>query len=212
MNTATLERTTATLPLKVAKQIASMAIFTDSKRGHVPALQLIKITFDSKITAVATDRYCAAIGQWHYDATDTDTQGAHHGTVYIDQAGAKFIAGLSPQIGANVEFNVEPNGQYVISYQQFSDYQAKHFSPPFTGQYPAVETLFDGLVVGGVETLALNVSFLAKLGKLIGDNGKKLDQAWEFTYHKEVRPNRPSPVVAINSAYKVLIQPNLLAR
>jgi hypothetical protein len=207
MNTATLERTTATLPLKVAKQIASMAIFTDSKKGHVPALQLIKITFDrDNITAVATDRYCAAVAKWGYDAID----GPELGSVYLDQAGAKFITGLVATPGSAVEFNTEPNGQLVVSYQQFADYQAKHFSPAFTGQYPAVETLFDGLVVGGVEKLSLNVSFLAKLGKLIGDDGKKLDQAWEFTYHKEVRPNRPSPVVAINSAYKVLIQPNLI--
>jgi hypothetical protein len=209
MNTATLERTVATLPLKTAKQIASLAIFTDSKKGHVPALQLIKITFDrDNITAIATDRYCAAVAQWGYDATD----GPELGSVYLDQAGAKFITGLVAKPGTVVEFNTEPNGQLVVSYQQFHDHQAKHFAPAFTGQFPAVETLFDGLVVGGVEKLSLNVSFLAKLGKLIGDDGKKLDQAWQFTYHNELKPNRPSPIIATNSAYKVLIQPNLISR
>jgi hypothetical protein len=202
-----IESTVATVPLKVAKQIASMAIFTDSKRGHVPALQLIKLSFDrNNITAVATDRYCAAVAQWGYDATD----GPELGTVYLDQSGAKFITGLVARPGSAVEFNTEPNGQLVVSYQQFADYQAKHFAPAFDGKFPAVETLFDGLVVGGVEKLALNVSFLAKLGKLIGDDGKKLDQAWEFTYHAAQNPNRPSPVVAANSAYKVIIQPNLI--
>lgn len=198
--------TKASLPLKVAKQIASMVLFTD-KKSHVPALQLIKITFDSKITAVATDRYCAAVGQWHYDATDTDSD--NHGTVYIDAAAAKFITGLVARPGAVVEFDTEPNGQVRVKYQQYSDYQAMQTVPAFDGKFPAVETLFDDLVVGGVEKISLNVSFLAKLARLIGDDGKKLDQAWNFTYHTGPNPNRPSPVVATNSAYRVLIQPNL---
>ena len=199
--------TVATLPLKTAKQIASMVVFTDSKKGHVPALQLIKITFDrNNITAVATDRYCAAFAQWGYDATD----GPELGSVYLDAAAAKFITGLVARPGAVVEFETEPNGQLRVAYQQYSDYQAMHAVPAFTGKFPAVETLFDDLVVGGVEKLALNVGFLAKLGKLIGDDGKKLDQAWQFTYHTAQNPNRPSPIVATNSAYKVLIQPNLI--
>ena len=205
MSTATLESTTtATLPLKHAKQIASMVVFTDSKKGHVPALQLIKLSFDrNNITAVATDRYCAAVAQWGYDATD----GEGIGTIYLDQAAAKFITGLVAKPGAVVEFDTSAG---TIAYQQYSDYQAKHFCERFSGQFPAVETLFDGLTVGGPSKLVLNVSFLAKLGKLVGDDGKKLDQAWEFTYHADLRPNRPSPVIATNSAYKVIIQPNLI--
>lgn len=193
----------ATLPLKTAKQIASLIVFTD-KRSHVPALQLIKLTFDrDNITAVATDRYCAAVAKWGYDATD----GESAGTIYLDAIAAKFITGLVAKPGAVVEFDTDASS---IAYQQYSDYQAKHYCERFTGQFPAVETLFDSLVAGGVERLALNVSFLAKLGKLIGDDGKKLDQAWEFTYHAAQNPNRPSPVIATNSAYKVLIQPNLI--
>jgi hypothetical protein len=207
MSTVLTESSTtlATLPLKTAKQIASLVIFTD-KRSHVPALQLIKLTFDrNNITAVATDRYCAAVAKWGYDATD----GEGTGSIYLDAAAAKFITGLTPKPGAVVEFDTEAS---TIACQQYSDYQAKHYCERFTGQFPAVETLFDSLVAGGVERLALNVSFLAKLGKLIGDDGKKLDQAWEFAYHAAQNPNRPSPIVATNSAYKVLIQPNLLAR
>ena len=193
----------ATLPLKTAKQIASLIVFTD-KRSHVPALQLIKLTFDrDNITAIATDRYCAAVAKWGYDATD----GESAGTIYLDAIAAKFITGLVAKPGAVVEFDTDASS---IAYQQYSDYQAKHYCERFTGQFPAVETLFDSLVAGGVERLALNVSFLAKLGKLIGDDGKKLDQAWEFAYHAAQNPNRPSPVIATNSAYKVLIQPNLI--
>jgi len=198
-STATL----ATLPLKTAKQIASLVVFTD-KRSPVPALQLIKLTFDrDNITAVATDRYCAAVAQWGYDATD----GEGTGSIYLDATAAKFITGLIAKPGAVVEFDTAAS---TIAYQQYSDYQAKHYCERFTGQFPAVETLFDGLTIGGPSKLALNVSFLAKLGKLIGDDGKKLDQAWEFTYHGELRPNRPAPVIATNSAYKVIIQPNLI--
>jgi DNA polymerase III sliding clamp (beta) subunit (PCNA family) len=205
MSTATLERTTtATVALKTAKQIASLVVFTDSKRGHVPALQLIKLSFDrNNITAVATDRYCAAVAQWGYDTVNGDVDGS----IYLDAAAAKFITGLVAKPGAVVEFDIAAN---TIAYQQYSDYQAKHFCDRFSGQFPAVETLFDGLTVGGPSKLALNVSFLAKLGKLVGDDGKKLDQAWEFTYHNELRPNRPAPVIATNSAYKVIIQPNLI--
>ena len=193
----------ATLPLKTAKQIASLIVFTD-KRSHVPALQLIKLTFDrDNITAIATDRYCAAVAKWGYDATD----GESAGTIYLDAIAAKFITGLVAKPGAVIEFDTDASS---IAYQQYSDYQAKHYCERFTGQFPAVETLFDSLVAGGVERLALNVSFLAKLGKLIGDDGKKLDQAWEFAYHAAQNPNRPSPVIATNSAYKVLIQPNLI--
>ena len=204
----TVTETTATLPLSTAKQIASMVAFTDSKKGSVPALQLIKITFDRDyITATATDRYTAVVAKWGYDATD----GPELGPVYLDAAGAKFITGLLAKPGKSVEFSTEANGQLVVSYQQFDDYQAKHYSPAFNGKYPNVETLFDGLVVGGVEKQALNVSLLAKLAKLVDSNGKKLDGTWEFTYHTDPA-NRPKPVLATNNSYRALIQPALLSR
>jgi hypothetical protein len=204
----TITEAVATLPLITAKQIASMVAFTETKKGSVPALQLIKITFDRNyITAVATDRYTAVVAKWGYDATD----GPELGPVYLDATGAKFITGLLAKPGQSVEFNTEANGQLVVSYQQFEDYQAKHFSPAFNGKYPNVETLFDGLVVGGVEKQALNVTLLAKLAKLVDSNGKKLDGTWEFTYHTD-ETNRPKPVLATNNSYRVLIQPALLTR
>jgi hypothetical protein len=185
-----------------------MVAFTDNKKGSVPALQLIKITFDRDyITATATDRYTAVVAKWGYDAID----GPEFGPVYLDTAGAKFITGLLAKPGQSVEFSTEANGQLVVSYQQFEDYQAKHFSPAFNGNYPNVETLFDGLVVGGVEKQALNVNLLAKLAKLVDSNGKKLDGTWEFTYHTD-ETNRPKPVLATNNSYRVLIQPALLSR
>lgn len=206
---STVIEAVATLPLSTAKQIASMVAFTDNKKGSVPALQLIKITFDRDyITATATDRYTAVVAKWGYDAID----GPELGPVYLDTAGAKFITGLLAKPGQSVEFSTEANGQLVVSYQQFEDYQAKHFSPAFNGNYPNVETLFDGLVVGGVEKQALNVSLLAKLAKLVDSNGKKLDGTWEFTYHTSDHANRPKPVLATNNSYSVLIQPALLSR
>jgi hypothetical protein len=206
---STVIEAVATLPLSTAKQIASMVAFTDNKKGSVPALQLIKITFDRDyITATATDRYTAVVAKWGYDAID----GPEFGPVYLDAAGAKFITGLLAKPGQSVEFSTEANGQLVVSYQQFEDYQAKHFSPAFNGNYPNVETLFDGLVVGGVEKQALNVSLLAKLAKLVDSNGKKIDGTWEFTYHTPDHPNRPKPVLATNNSYRVLIQPALLSR
>jgi hypothetical protein len=200
---------TLSLALTTAKQIASLVAFTDSKKSPVPALQLIKITSDRNfITATATDRYTAVVAKWGYDSID----GPEFGPVYLDPAGAKFITGLTAKPGGQaVEFSTEANGQLVVSYQQFEDYQAKHFSPAFNGKYPNVESLFDGLVVGGVEKQALNVTLLAKLAKLVDSNGKKLADTWEFTYHTD-ETNRPKPVLATNNSYRVLIQPALLSR
>ena len=193
------------LPLKVAKQLASLAVFAETKKGTTPALQVVRLTFTAgSVSGVATDRYCIA------KATFT-TEGTEDGVMYLDQAGAKWITGLVAKPGATVEFATGQNG-LELSYQQFSDYLSVHYCERYLATYPAIETLFDGLEVGGVERLSLNVSMLAKLAKLIGDDGKKLDSTWEFTYHTGPNPNRPNPILAKNSAYQVWIQPALLSR
>jgi hypothetical protein len=193
------------LPLKVAKQLASLAVFAETKKGTTPALQVVRLTFTAgSVSGVATDRYCIAKATFTTDSTD-------EGVMYLDQAGAKWITGLVAKPAAMVEFATGQNG-LELSYQQFSDYLSMHYCERYSANYPAVETLFDGLEVGGVERLSLNVSMLAKLAKLIGDEGKKLDSTWEFTYHTGPNPNRPNPILAKNSAYQVWIQPALLSR
>ena len=201
MDTSTAVK--VSVPLKVAKQLASLAVFAETKKGTTPALQVVRLTFTAgSVSGVATDRYCIA------SATFT-AESADEGVIYLDQAGAKWINGLLAKPGAMVEFDIETNS---IAYQQYGDYQTVHYCPAYQFTYPAVDRMFDGLEVGGVEKLALNVSMLAKLAKLIGDDGKKLDSTWEFTYHTGPNPNRPNPILAKNSAYQVWIQPALLSR
>lgn len=204
METTEITTTTPTkfdLPLKQLKMVASLAVFADSdRRAVVPALTMVNVQIAlGTMTAITTDRYCAAKLEL---AVDQEIFAGF----YLSPAAVKFITGLKADryLSGGVDITIK-DGELTLSYlgQSFSERL-------FVGKFPAVQTLFDGLTVGGVETLALNASFIGKLAKLIGDDGKKLDQAWSFTFHTGPNPNRPNPVIAKNSAYAVLIQPNLI--
>jgi hypothetical protein len=195
----TITTTTAALPLATAKSIASLAVFADKPKGDVRALQVIKLTFtEDSVIAIATDRYCAARVKFTYS-------GPAIGSVYIDHAGAKFITGLVAKSGAVVEFDSETNS---IAYQQFSDYQAMHYCPAYSGNYPPVETMLDGHKAGSSVGNAFTVDFLAKLGKVVGIDGKKIT-VWHLEPGESANPNRPTPWMATSDEFQVLIQPNL---
>jgi hypothetical protein len=206
MTTATLESTTSTtgitqhlIPLSTAKSIASLVVFT-SKDKITPALTVVKVVFGDKITATATDRY--AVGQGTYDGVGTE------GTIYLDAAACKFIASYKVARFQDpmIAFDVLDN----ILKIKTSDTSTSGLM--FEGNYPAVETLFEAhKPAEAAEVHRFNIDLLAKLGKVVGTDGSKVEN-WQFEFGTRTNPNRPAPVVATASNFTALIQPTLLAR
>jgi hypothetical protein len=197
MNTETIATTelTAQLPLAVAKSIASMAVLTDGKMTI--ALGLIKVVFDeTSITAIATDRYVAGRAKFTYD-------GDARGTIYLTAKMAKFITGLKNVPVVNFEV---AEGNLTVS-----DSASATTDALFKGQYPAVETFIDGHKAGTTEGQSFTIELLAKLGKLVGVDGKKLT-VWHLQPGTSERPERPAPILASKDEFQVIIQPNLIAR
>ena len=199
MNTETTKSTEITIyqvPLAVAKSIASMAVLT-SKEKITPVLTLIKVVFDDTgITAIATDRYVAGRAKFTYAGGPT-------GTIYITQAMAKFITGLKG--GRIVNFKLA-DGSLTVD-----DFSASISDANYKGNYPAVETLIDGHKPGTTEGQSFTVELIAKLGKIVGVDGKKLT-VWHLEPGTSERPERPAPIIATNEEFTVLIQPNLVRR
>lgn len=200
MDTITNTKVELSLPLKQAKQIASLAVFAGRERDtYTPALSVISVRIaDGKITAYATDRYC--IGKLEL-TTDQESPVEF----YLSPESVKFINGISNTYKA---YSVS----LVIEERKLSiEFLGNSFSEVmFAGKYPSVETLWDNLVAGPVTELGLRPEFIGKLGKLIGDDGKKLDDAWRFKFHADPESKKPKPVLATNSCYTVLIQPAML--
>ena len=198
MNTESTTSTAITIyqvPLAVAKSIASMAVLADAK-ATAPALKLIKVVFDETgITAIATDRYVAGRAKFTY-------AGGPAGTIYIPVAMAKFITTLK---------NAVVNFELVDGSLTVSDYSNAMTAANYDGQYPAVETLIDGHKPGTTEGQTFTVELIAKLGKLVGVDGKKLT-VWHLQPGTSERPERPAPIIATSEEFTVLIQPNLVRR
>ena len=203
MSTATIETKGITqylMPISTAKSIASFIAFAESARGgYTPALQVIKVAFDSgKITATATDRY--AVIQGTYNSNDGDD-----GVIYFDASIAKFIT----------SYKVAKNYDPMVAFDVFDGNltvktgDASTTVRMFNGNHPAVETLFDSHKPAQVaEVHSFRIELIAKLGKVIGTDGNKVEQ-WNFEHGERQNPNRPSPLIATNGNFKALIQPML---
>lgn len=185
-----------TLPLGLAKTIASFAVFTDAKATATPALQQVKLVFSTgQLEVIATDRYVAAKGVYSYDTVAL-------GAIYLDPATCKFIAGIKSKLGL-VKFET------VDGWLTVSDFTSTHTSSMFTGNYPAVETLIDGFKQGSMTEATLTIDLLAKLGKVINVGGAKAG-VWQFLAgDNTANPNRPVPIMAKQAGIEVIIQPNI---
>jgi DNA polymerase III sliding clamp (beta) subunit (PCNA family) len=187
--------------MDTAKSIASFIAFAESARsGYTPALQVIRVAFDSgKITATATDRY--AVIQGTYDGYD-----GKDGVIYLDASVAKFITSYKvPKYTYDpmVAFDVLDN----ILKVKTADTSIS--SSMMTGNYPAVETLFDSHKPAvTAEVHSFKIELLAKLGKVVGTDGNKIEQ-WNFEHGERQNPNRPTPLIATNGNFRALIQPML---
>jgi DNA polymerase III sliding clamp (beta) subunit (PCNA family) len=191
------------MPISTAKSIASFIAFAESARGgYTPALQVIRVAFDSgKITATATDRY--AVIQGTYDGYD-----GKDGVIYLDASVAKFITSykVAKHYDPMVAFDVFEGNLTVKTGDASTTIRM------MTGNYPAVETLFDSHKPAvTAEVHSFKIELLAKLGKVVGTDGNKIEQ-WNFEHGERQNPNRPSPMIATKDNFKALIQPNLLSR
>jgi hypothetical protein len=192
------------LPLNDVKMLGSLAVFTGTiKETYTLALTVVSVKIElGTLTGIATDRYCAGKMVLHGITEDLTAE------FYLSPGAVKFITSLKAERynTSGVEISIDGE-ELTLSYLG-----ASFTERMFTGKYPAVQNLFDGLVAGPVTELALKPSFIGKLAKLVGSDGKKLDGAWNFKFHAGPNENRPNPIIASNSAYQVLIQPNLLSR
>lgn len=188
------------VPLSTAKSIASFIAFAESARGgYTPALQVIRVAFDSgKITATATDRYAVIQGTY-------DGYGGERGTIYLDASVAKFITSYKVAKGYDPMITFDSNdGDLSIKTGD-----ASTTIRMMTGNYPAVETLFDSHKPATIaEVHSFKIELLAKLGKVVGTDGNKIEQ-WNFEHGERQNPNRPSPLIATNGNFRALIQPML---
>ena len=188
------------IPLSTAKSIASFIAFAESARGgYTPALQVIKVAFDSgKITATATDRY--AVIQGTYDGYEGD-----RGAIYLDASVAKFITSYKVAKGYDPIITFDSNdGDLTITAGSTSTTIRL-----FNGNYPAVDTLFDSHKPAvTAEVHSFRIELIAKLGKVVGTDGNKIEQ-WNFEHGERQNPNRPSPLIATNGNFRALIQPML---
>ena len=185
------------IPLNTAKSIASLSNFA-SKDKVTPALTLVKVVFGKlSLQALATDRYVVIKADYaSYDGYDA------YGTIYLDAQAIKFITGLK---GSRfVEFDFDGDTLTV------SDGSASVSSRMFSGNWPAVETLYDKhkpATVASAQTFTIEL--VAKLTKVISaTDGKKVER-WEFEQGDDGIPNRPAPLMARADGFEALIQPNL---
>jgi DNA polymerase III sliding clamp (beta) subunit (PCNA family) len=188
------------VPLATAKSIASLINFASNEK-ITPALTVIRVVFDGdRMTATATDRYVVIQAQYAECPDNFNT-----GTVYLDAAAAKFIASQKVAKGYNplITFDVDDDGLTIkangasITIRQFS------------GNYPAVESLFESHKPAELaEVHHFRIELLAKLGKVVDVDGSKVE-SWNFEFGTRTKPERPVPVIATASLFKALIQPNL---
>lgn len=191
------------MPLNTAKSIASLIGFAASPRDYTPALQVVKVMFTSEgITARATDRY-AVIEGFYANYPDTE------GTIYLDAVACKFISAYKVAKGHNpmITFDVVDNELTV------NVGTASTVIRMFSGNWPAVETLFDGFTPATEATpVAFKVDHLAKLGKLLDTSASKIE-AWRFELGTPSTgyegKHRPAPIRATNGTFRALIQPML---
>jgi DNA polymerase III sliding clamp (beta) subunit (PCNA family) len=187
--------------MDTAKSIASFIAFAESARGgYTPALQVIKVVLgDGKITATATDRY--AVIQGTYDGYD-----GKDGVIYLDASVAKFITSYKVP-----KYTYDP----MVAFDVFEGNLTVKTADTSTtikmlnGNYPAVEILFDSHKPAvTAEVHSFKIELLAKLGKVVGTDGNKIEQ-WNFEHGERQNPNRPSPLIATNGNFRALIQPML---
>ncbi len=208
---ATLENSTKlafSLPLATAKQIASLITFADSGRNATPTLSRIRVEIDgNKLTAMATDRYALVVLNLIMIETGSD-----NGAIYIDHDSAKFISSLKAT-GTDGFVYFDLDGEDLTIGNRTGSMIAKQLK----ANYPPVNSLIENSIdASEVQPISLNVNLVARLGKLIDLDGKKIDLWAQRPQLSGTGSTKPGPVLFTptksSSDLVVMIQPTYLTR
>jgi hypothetical protein len=195
--------TTISLPLNIAKALASMASFTD-KDAYKLAYVLVSVT-PSTVSALASDLYAII------ESIYTERNGDGYLEFGINADGAKFINSLkSKNQHEPIEFSLDPASRSVrisgLGSSIIQRYDGEHFGNVWSRfeELLAIENKAEKAT-----PITLDMTLLSRCAKLLTYDGKKAER-WEFHLGSETEQRKPSPIHAYSAGvitYHLLQQP-----
>lgn len=191
--------TTITLPLNIAKALASMITFTDHDRLAYVYVDVMPST----VSALASDRYAII------ESIYTERNGDGSLKFGINAPVAKFINGIkSKNTRESVEFTLigtdltvsalGVSGTFSVRLSDFGMIWDKFSELLAINSYAEKAT-----------PITLNVALLSRCAKLLTYDGKKAEK-WEFHLGSETEQRKPTPIHAYSAGvitYHLLQQP-----
>lgn len=196
--------TTITLPLNIAKALASMITFTGS---DVDRLAYVYVdVMPSTVSALASDRYAII------ESIYTERNGDGSLKFGISAPVAKFINGIkSKNTRESVEFTLIGTdltvsalgvaGTFSVRLSDFGMVWAKFSELLAINNY--------GTHAEKAMPITLDVALLSRCAKLLTYDGKKAEK-WEFHLGSETEQRKPTPIHAYSAGvitYHLLQQP-----
>lgn len=195
--------TSITLPLNIAKALASMVSFTDKDIDKL-ANVLVSVT-PSTVSALASDRYAII------ESIYTERNGDGYLEFGINADGAKFINSLkSKNQNEPIQFVSDPASRSIrisgLGSSLIQRYDGEHFGHAWSRfeELLAIENKSEKAT-----PITLDVALLSRCSKLLAYDGKKAN-LWEFHLGSETEQRKPSPIHAYSAGvitYHLLQQP-----
>lgn len=192
-----------TLPLNIAKALASMVSFTDD---GIDKLAYVYVdVLPSTVSAMASDRYAII------ESIYTERNGEGSLQFGINAPVAKFINSLKSKNNREiVEFTLVGNDLTVSALGVSGTFNVR------LADYGTIWERFSELLkinsyADKATPITLNVALLARCAKLLTYDGKKAEK-WEFHLGAETEQRRPSPIHAYSGGtitYHLVQQPLL---
>lgn len=194
-----------TLPLNIAKALASMVSFTDKDNDKLAYVYVVATP--STVSALASDRYAII------ESIYTERNGEGYLSFGISADGAKFINSLkSKNQREPIQFSLDTASRSLrisgLGSSLIQSYTGEHFSAIWDKfeELLAIESKADKAT-----PITLNVALLSRCAKLLTYDGKKAEK-WEFHLGAETEQRKPSPIHAYSAGtitYHLLQQPML---
>lgn len=195
--------TIVSLPLNIAKALASMVTFTDKDIDKL-ANVLVSVT-PSTVSALASDRYAII------ESIYTERNGDGYLEFGINADGAKFINSLkSKNQHEPIQFDFDESSQSLrisgLGMSMFQHFNNEHFGHVWSRfeELLAIENKSEKAT-----PITLDLTLLSRCAKLLAYDGKKAN-LWEFHLGSETEQRKPSPIHAYSAGvitYHLLQQP-----
>lgn len=197
--------TVISLPLNIAKALASMASFTDKDADKL-AYVYVEVT-PGTVSALASDRYAII------ESIYTERNGDGSLNFGINADGAKFINSLkSKNQHEPIQFDFDESSLSLrisgLGLSMFQHYTGRDFALIWDkfSELLAIENKAEKAT-----PITLDMTQLSRCAKLLTYDGKKADR-WEFHLGSETEQRKPSPIHAYSAGvitYHLLQQPLL---